>query len=147
PGDWSATGGRGAAVFYRLVRAIVAPILRIFWRPWVEGLENIPEQGGAILAGHHLAVVDSVFLPSFLPRRMTFIAKSDYFTERGVKGRLKSIFMRGVGFVPVDRTGGAASEAALQTGIRALDEGMLLCIYPEGTRSPDGRLYRGKVGV
>jgi 1-acyl-sn-glycerol-3-phosphate acyltransferase len=144
---WSATGGRGAAVFYRLVRAIVAPILRVFWRPWVEGLENIPETGGAILAGNHLAVVDSFFLPSFVPRRMTFIAKSDYFTERGLKGRLKSIFMRGVGFVPVDRTGGAASEAALHTGIRALDEGMLLCIYPEGTRSPDGRLYRGKVGV
>jgi 1-acyl-sn-glycerol-3-phosphate acyltransferase len=134
-------------VFYRLVRAIVAPILRIFWRPWVEGLENVPARGGAILAGNHLAVVDSFFLPSFVPRRMTFIAKSDYFTGRGVKGRFKSIFMRAVGFVPVDRTGGPASDAALQTGVRTLGEGTLLCIYPEGTRSPDGRLYRGKVGV
>jgi 1-acyl-sn-glycerol-3-phosphate acyltransferase len=134
-------------VFYWVIKAVLAPFLRTFWRPWVEGLENIPEDGPAILAGNHLSFLDHFFLPLVIPRRVTFLAKSDYFTEPGVKGFFKKLFFRGAGQIPIDRTGGVASEAALRTGTRVLGQGRLLGIYPEGTRSPDGRLYRGKVGV
>lgn len=126
---------------------LVGPWLRLFFRPWVQGLENIPEDGPAILASNHLSFSDSVFLPLMVDRHITFLAKSDYFTGRGVKGRLTAWFFSAVGQVPVDRTGGRASEAAITTGLRVLGEGSLLGIYPEGTRSPDGRLYRGKTGV
>ena len=134
-------------MFYWMVRAFLAPILHPLFRPWVEGLENIPEDGPAILASNHLSFLDSIFLPLLAPRRITFLAKREYFTERGVKGFLKKVFFRGVGQVPIDRSGGEASDAALHTGVRILREGQLLGIYPEGTRSPDGRLYRGKIGV
>lgn len=134
-------------MFYWLVKAILQPILRPLFRPWIEGLQNIPETGPAILASNHLSFLDSIFLPLMVPRRITFLAKADYFTERGLKGFLKKLFFRGVGQVPIDRSGGAASEAALRTGVRILGDGKLLGIYPEGTRSPDGRLYRGKIGV
>jgi 1-acyl-sn-glycerol-3-phosphate acyltransferase len=135
------------ALFYWLVKAILQPILRPLFRPWVEGLHHIPETGAAILASNHLSFLDSIFLPLVVPRRITFLAKADYFTERGMKGFFKKLFFSGVGQVPIDRSGGAASEAALRTGVRILHEGKLLGIYPEGTRSPDGRLYRGKIGV
>ena len=108
---------------------------------------GIPAYGPAILASNHLSFLDSIFLPLMVPRRITFLAKSEYFTERGIKGRLKKAFFTGVGQVPIDRSGGKASEGALTTGIRILDDGKVLGIYPEGTRSPDGRLYRGKIGV
>jgi 1-acyl-sn-glycerol-3-phosphate acyltransferase len=134
-------------VFYRLMKAVVGPILRIVFRPWVEGMEHVPEQGPAILASNHLSFSDSFFLPVVVPRRITFIAKSDYFTGRGVKGRLTAAFFRGVGQLPVDRSGGGAGDAALEAGLKVLRRGELFGIYPEGTRSPDGRLYRGKVGV
>jgi 1-acyl-sn-glycerol-3-phosphate acyltransferase len=134
-------------VFYWVVKAILTPLLRVLYRPWTEGLENVPETGPVILASNHLSFLDSIFMPLMVPRRVTFLAKSDYFTERGIKGRLKRMFFTGVGQVPIDRSGGRASEAALLTGISILNEGGLLGIYPEGTRSPDGRLYRGKVGV
>jgi 1-acyl-sn-glycerol-3-phosphate acyltransferase len=134
-------------VFYWVVKAILTPLLRVLYRPWTEGLENVPETGAVILASNHLSFLDSIFMPLMVPRRVTFLAKSDYFTERGLKGRLKRMFFTGVGQVPIDRSGGRASEAALLTGISILNEGRLLGIYPEGTRSPDGRLYRGKVGV
>jgi 1-acyl-sn-glycerol-3-phosphate acyltransferase len=134
-------------VFYWVVKAILTPLLRVLYRPWTEGLENVPETGAVILASNHLSFLDSIFMPLMVPRRVTFLAKSDYFTERGIKGRLKRMFFTGVGQVPIDRSGGRASEAALLTGISILNEGRLLGIYPEGTRSPDGRLYRGKVGV
>ena len=126
---------------------LVGPWLRLFFRPWVQGLENIPEDGPAILASNHLSFSDSVFLPLMVDRHITFLAKSDYFTGRGLKGRLTAWFFSAVGQVPVDRAGGRASEAAIITGLRVLGEGSLLGIYPEGTRSPDGRLYRGKTGV
>jgi 1-acyl-sn-glycerol-3-phosphate acyltransferase len=134
-------------VFYWVVKAILTPILRTLFRPWVEGGENIPTEGPAILASNHLSFSDSIFLPLVVPRRITFLAKADYFTGSGVKGKLSKAFFAGVGQVPIDRSGGEASERALRTGKRILAEGNLLGLYPEGTRSPDGRLYRGKTGV
>ncbi len=134
-------------MFYWVMKVLAWPVLRAFFRPWVRGLENVPEDGGAILAGNHLAVIDSFLLPIILSRKIRFIGKNEYFTGRGLKGRLKAGFFRGVGTIPVDRGGGKASEAALRTGLGVLNEGHLFGIYPEGTRSPDGRLYRGKTGV
>jgi 1-acyl-sn-glycerol-3-phosphate acyltransferase len=122
-------------------------LLRLFFRPKIEGLEHIPAQGGAVLASNHLAVADSFFLPLMVPRRVTFLAKREYFTGTGFKGWLKKMFFAGVGQVPIDRSSGAAAQAALDTGVRLLIGGSLLGIYPEGTRSPDGRLYKGKTGL
>jgi 1-acyl-sn-glycerol-3-phosphate acyltransferase len=110
-------------------------------------MENIPAEGGAILASNHLSFSDSFFLPMEVERRVTFLAKGDYFTGRGIKGKLTAAFFKGINQVPVDRSGGRASEAALKAGVRILNRGELLGIYPEGTRSPDGRLYRGKTGI
>ncbi len=132
---------------YWIVKMILTPILRTLFRPWVEGADHVPTEGGAIFASNHLSFSDSIFLPLVVPRKITFLAKSDYFTGKGVKGRLTKGFMSGVGQVPIDRSGGAASEAALRTAKRILAEGKLLGIYPEGTRSPDGRLYRGRTGI
>jgi 1-acyl-sn-glycerol-3-phosphate acyltransferase len=128
-------------------RVMVGPLLHLIFRPWVRGVEHVPAEGGAILASNHLAVIDSFVLPLVLDREIVFIGKSEYFTGSGVKGRLKAGFFRGVGTIPVDRSGGKASEAALNTGLKRLQAGGLFGIYPEGTRSPDGRLYRGKTGV
>ena len=135
-------------MFYWLMKHIfVGPLLKLVYRPWVRGGENVPTDGPAILASNHLAVIDSFFLPLMLDRDIVFIGKQEYFTGKGLKGRLVAGFMRGVGTIPVDRGGGKAGEAALNTGLRRLQEGGLFGIYPEGTRSPDGRLYRGKTGV
>jgi len=125
----------------------LGPLLKIIFRPWVEGLENIPERGPAILVSNHLSFSDSVFLPLVVKRRITFPAKMEYFTGRGIKGRLTAMFFRGVGQIPIDRSGGKASMAALNSGLKVLKRGELFGIYPEGTRSPDGRLYKGKTGV
>ena len=127
---------------------LLGPILRLFFQPKIiEGAENIPKDGGAILASNHLAVSDSFFLPLMLSRRMTFPAKIEYFTGKGIKGKLQKWFFTGVGQVPIDRSSASAAQGALDTGVRIVREGKLLGIYPEGTRSPDGRLYKGKVGV
>ena len=126
---------------------LIGPLLKLYCRPSIEGVEHVPERGGAILASNHLAVADSFLLPLQLKRRMTFLAKSEYFTEPGLKGFVKKQFFTGVGQVPVDRSGGNAAQAAMDTAVRLLREGNLLGIYPEGTRSPDGRLYKGKTGV
>ena len=135
-------------MFYWVCKYIlIGPWLRLLFRPEVEGLEHLPADGAAILASNHLSFSDSVFLPVVCKRRITFLAKSDYFTTPGFKGLLIRLFMSAAGQVPVDRSGGRASEAALRTGLRVLGTGALLGIYPEGTRSPDGRLYRGKTGV
>lgn len=120
--------------------------LKLGFRPWVEGLENIPAEGPAILASNHLSFSDSFFLPAVLDRKVTFIAKAEYFTTPGVKGKLTAAFFKGVGQLPVDRSGSAARKAAIKSGIEVLERGELFGIYPEGTRSPDGRLYRGKPG-
>lgn len=134
-------------LYWLMKRVFVGPLLRLFFRPSVEGVENVPAQGGVLLASNHLAVADSFFLPLMVRRRVTFPAKLEYFTQPGIKGRLKKWFFTGMGQIPIDRSGGAAAQAALDTGIRLLDEGHLLGIYPEGTRSPDGRLYKGKTGM
>ena len=135
-------------MFYWLLRQVlVGPLLRLFFRPWVEGLENVPDDGPAILASNHLSFSDSIFLPLVVPRHITFLAKSDYFTGKGLKGRLTAFFFKHIGQVPIDRSGGSASQAAIDTGLRVLNEESLLGIYPEGTRSPDGQLYRGRTGV
>ncbi|EWM12724.1 1-acyl-sn-glycerol-3-phosphate acyltransferase [Kutzneria sp. 744] len=134
-------------LYWVMKYVLLGPVLRLFFRPRIEGLENVPETGGALLASNHLAVSDSFFLPLMVPRRITFPAKSDYFTQKGVKGALKRLFFTGVGQVPIDRSGAAAAQGALDTLVRLLKEGGLVGIYPEGTRSPDGRLYKGKTGM
>lgn len=134
-------------MFYWYLKVFLGPVMRILFRPSIEGVERIPATGPAILASNHLSFSDSFFLPLMVPRRITFLAKSDYFTGRGLKGRLTAGFFRGVGQVPVDRSGNNAGDAALATGLRVLNEGRLFGIYPEGTRSPDGRLHKGRTGV
>lgn len=134
-------------MFYWVVKAVLTPILRLLFRPWAEGTEYVPRTGPAILASNHLSFSDHFFAPLPLPRKVVFLAKSEYFTGRGIKGLFSRLFFSGVGQIPVDRSGGEASERALATGLRVLANGQLLGIYPEGTRTPDGRLFRGKTGV
>jgi 1-acyl-sn-glycerol-3-phosphate acyltransferase len=135
-------------VFYWLMKnLVIGPILLTAFRPWVRGIENVPRTGAVILASNHLSFTDSVFLPLVLDRRVVFLAKSDYFTGRGIRGWLTKMFFEASGQLPIDRSGGKASEASLNTGLRVLSEGYALGIYPEGTRSPDGVMYRGRTGV
>ncbi len=134
-------------MLYWIGKALLWPVLAAIFRPSVTGLEHVPPSGPAILASNHLSVSDSFFLPVVVPRRVSFLAKAEYFTGRGAKGRLKAGFFRGVGQIPVDRSGGKAAEGAITALGQVLARGELVGIYPEGTRSPDGRLYRGKTGV
>ncbi|CAG6396997.1 1-acyl-sn-glycerol-3-phosphate acyltransferase [Streptomyces cocklensis] len=135
-------------MFYRVLKyVILGPLLRLLFRPRIEGMENIPETGAAIVAGNHLSFSDHFVMPAMLPRRITFLAKAEYFTGPGLKGRLTAAFFRGVGQIPVDRSGGKASQSAIDAALGVLGRGELLGIYPEGTRSHDGRLYRGRTGV
>lgn len=135
-------------MFYWFMKYLVAgPLLKSVFRPWVIGQENVPRTGGVIMASNHLSVIDSVFLPLYLDRRISFLAKSEYFTGKGLKGWVTRVFMKATGQLPIDRSGGKASEASLNTGLRVLGGGDLLGIYPEGTRSPDGKMYRGRTGV
>jgi 1-acyl-sn-glycerol-3-phosphate acyltransferase len=135
-------------VLYGLLKYIIlGPWLRMIFRPRVEGREHIPDVGAAIIASNHLSFSDSIFMPLMVRRKVTFVAKAEYFTGRGIVGFLTKMFFVGTGTIPVDRSGGRAAQAALDTGLRVLREGRLFGIYPEGTRSPDGRLYRGKTGV
>ncbi len=119
----------------------------ILFRPKVKGLRNVPASGPLIIASNHLSFSDSIFMPLVVPRKVTFLAKSEYFTSPGPKGLLKKLTFIALGQVPVDRSGGRRSEAALITGLQVLSEGKCLGIYPEGTRSPDGRLYKGRTGI
>lgn len=135
-------------MFYWLLKHIaMGPLLRFFGRPKVYGAENIPKRGGALIASNHLAVADSFYMPLMIRRRVTFPAKQEYFTTPGLKGKLMKFFFSAAGQVPIDRSSGTAAQAALETCKRLLSIGALVGIYPEGTRSPDGRLYRGKTGV
>ncbi len=133
--------------YFLLKTFVLGPLLRVLFRPWVRGMDNIPATGAAILASNHLSFSDSIFLPLQSRRPVVFLAKSDYFTGKGVKGALVRWFFKSTGQLPIDRSGGKASEASLNTGLRVLEQGQMLGIYPEGTRSPDGRLYRGRTGI
>jgi len=133
--------------YFLLKHIFLGPLLKVLFRPWVRGAEKIPTEGAAILASNHLSFSDSIFLPLMLRRPVVFLAKSEYFTGKGIKGTLNRWFFKGTGQLPIDRSGGKASEAALNTGLQVLGQGQLLGIYPEGTRSPDGRLFRGRTGI
>ena len=135
-------------LFYWFLKFVaIGPVVRLVYRPHAQGTDHVPATGAAILASNHLSAADWIFMPMALRRRVTFLAKAEYFTGTGVKGFLQRAFFSGAGQVPIDRSSASAAENAIQTGIRILREGKLLGIYPEGTRSPDGRLFRGKIGV
>ncbi|MEU5552365.1 MULTISPECIES: 1-acyl-sn-glycerol-3-phosphate acyltransferase [unclassified Micromonospora] len=134
-------------LYWLLKYVFLGPLLRVIFRPQVEGLHHVPATGPVILASNHLSFSDSIFTPLIVPRKVTFVAKAEYFTGKGLKGWLTKMFFVGTGTIPVDRSGGQAARAALDTQLTVLRAGGIAGIYPEGTRSPDGRLYRGKTGV
>jgi 1-acyl-sn-glycerol-3-phosphate acyltransferase len=135
-------------MWYWLFKYIfIGPLLSLLGRPKTEGLEHIPDSGPAIVASNHLAVADSFYLPLVVKRRITFLAKAEYFTDTGLKGWFKRWFFTVAGQVPIDRSSADTAQNALDTAQRLLDDGKLLGMYPEGTRSPDGRLYKGKTGL
>ena len=134
-------------MIYQALKSFLIPILTVLFRPKVTGLRNVPQSGPVIVASNHLSFSDSIFMPLVVPRKVTFLAKSEYFTSPGIKGFIKKITFIALGQVPVDRSGGRRSEAALLTGLELLAEGACIGVYPEGTRSPDGKLYKGRTGI
>jgi 1-acyl-sn-glycerol-3-phosphate acyltransferase len=134
-------------MMYRLVNAVVSPLTRAVWRPTVEGVDNVPRTGGVLLASNHLSFFDSVVIPVVAPRKVVFLAKAEYFDGPGVKGRLTKAWFEGIGMVPVNRDDTRAALESLDIALEVLGRGEAFGLYPEGTRSRDGRLYRGKVGV
>jgi 1-acyl-sn-glycerol-3-phosphate acyltransferase len=134
-------------VLYAVARWIVGLLFRIVWRPTVVGREHIPRTGPVIIASNHLSFIDSVVIPLVVPRRVRFLAKAEYFEGHGLRGGAKALFFRVVDAVPIKRTGHRDALASLDAGLEVLREGTAFGIYPEGTRSRDGRLYRGKTGV
>ena len=134
-------------LYWFLKNFIVGPFILSVFRPWIEGREHVPTSGAVIFASNHLSFSDSVFLPLAVDRNISFLAKSEYFTGKGLKGWFSKKFFLGIGQLPIDRSGGKASEASLNSGLEHLAAGGQLGIYPEGTRSHDGRLYRGRTGV
>lgn len=132
---------------YQVSRVLAGPFLHLLWRPEITGLEHIPASGGAILASNHLSIVDSVFLPLMLPRPVTFAAKSEYFTGTRLVDRITGAYLRATKQLSVDRAGARAAQDMLESALGLLRGGALFGIYPEGTRSPDGRLYRGRTGI
>jgi 1-acyl-sn-glycerol-3-phosphate acyltransferase len=138
-------GGKG--IYWVLKNVLIGPPIRRIFQPIEEGIENVPVSGPAIIASNHLSFADWLFMPLALDRRVTFVAKSDYFTGVGLKGWAQRRFFAGTGQVPIDRSGGRASESAMRAGLKVLQRGELFGIYPEGTRSHDGRLYKGRTGV
>ena len=139
--------GAGKGIYWLLRHIVLGPVVDKIFRPIKEGTEHVPETGAAIVASNHLSFADWLFMPLALDRRVTFVAKADYFTGAGVKGWAQKRFFAGTGQVPIDRSGGRASEGALRAGLKVLQRGELFGIYPEGTRSHDGRLYKGRTGV
>jgi 1-acyl-sn-glycerol-3-phosphate acyltransferase len=134
-------------VEYQVSRLVAGPLLRAFARPKVTGTEHIPATGGAIIASNHLSIVDSIYLPLMVPRPVIFAAKSEYFTGTRLIDRVTGAYLRATNQLPVDRTGPRAAQDMLDAALERLRSGELFGIYPEGTRSPDGRLYRGRIGV
>ncbi len=139
--------GRGLAMLYEVVHAVLPPAAKLIWRPHVEGLENIPADGPVIVASNHLSFADSMVIPFVVPRRVAFLAKKDYFTGTGVKGALVRGWFEGIGMVPVDRDDTRSALESLDVALEVLGRGLAFGIYPEGARSRDGRLYRGRTGV
>jgi len=143
-----ASRGNVSCVFYWFLKFLaLGPLLKLIFRPWAEGTENVPREGAVILASNHLSYSDWLFMPLVIPRRVTFVAKAEYFEGVGLKGWLQRRFFSGAGQVPIDRSSGTAAAGAIRTQLRLLSEGEVCGIYPEGTRSHDGRLYRGRTGV
>ncbi len=134
-------------LYMALRRGVVGPLVNLLLRPEVRGLEHVPRTGPAILASNHLSFLDPVLLPVAVPRPVSFLAKAEYFTAPGPLGRAMAAFFRAIHQIPLDRSGGQRSAGALEAARAVLAEGQLLGIYPEGTRSPDGRLHRPKLGV
>ncbi|WP_434741347.1 lysophospholipid acyltransferase family protein [Micromonospora sp. SH-82] len=134
-------------LLYTIGKLTVAPVLRMVFRPTVQGLENVPRSGGLIFASNHLSVADEIFLGTVVPRHLAFWAKSEYFKGKGLKGTFHKHFLTGLGAIPVERGGGRAALSAFDAAVPALRAGEQVAIYPEGTRSPDGRLYRGRTGA
>jgi 1-acyl-sn-glycerol-3-phosphate acyltransferase len=132
---------------YSVLHAVVPPLAKVVWRPTVTGLQNVPRTGAVILASNHLSFADSLVIPIVAPRKVHFLAKSDYFRGGGVKGTLQKAWFEGMGMLPVDRDDSKAAIASLDTALSVLGRGEAFGIYPEGTRSRDGRLYRGRTGV
>lgn len=135
-------------MFYWFLKFLaLGPLLKLIFRPWAEGTENVPKEGAVILASNHLSYSDWLFMPLVIPRRVTFVAKAEYFETPGIKGWFQKKFFSGAGQVPIDRSSGSAAAGAIATQLRLLSEGEVCGIYPEGTRSHDGKLYRGRTGV
>jgi len=132
---------------YTVLHAVVPPVAKLIWRPRVTGLENVPRTGPVIIASNHLSFADSLVIPIVAPRKVVFLAKSDYFAGGGVGGTLQKAWFEGMGMLPVDRDDTKAALASLDTALEVLGRGEAFGIYPEGTRSRDGRLYRGRTGV
>ena len=132
---------------YTVLHAVVPPVAKLIWRPRVTGLEHVPRTGPVIFASNHLSFADSLVIPIVAPRKVVFLAKSDYFAGGGIKGSLQKAWFEGMGLVPVDRDDSRAALASLDTALEVLGRGEAFGIYPEGTRSRDGRLYRGRTGV
>jgi 1-acyl-sn-glycerol-3-phosphate acyltransferase len=130
-----------------LKRGLLGPALHVVFRPQALGVENIPETGPVLLVANHQSFSDSIFMPLLTPRPVKFLAKAEYFSGPGVKGRLSAGFFKGVGSVPIDRAGAKAADAAIKTALRLLNQDQIVGLYPEGTRSPDGRLYKGRTGA
>lgn len=134
-------------MLYNVFKPFVVLALRLVWRPTISGADRIPRRGAVILASNHVSGADTVFMPAQVPRTVRFLAKSDFYSGGSLVNRLIGLFLRSIGVMPIDRTGGAASRTALAAGLAVLGRGEVLGIYPEGTRSPDGRMYRGKTGA
>lgn len=134
-------------MLYETLHAVVPPVAKLLWRPTIEGLENVPATGGCLIASNHLSFVDSVVIPIVAPRKVVFLAKAEYFTGSGIKGRLSKAWFEGLGMVPVDRADTQAALNSLDIALEVLGRGEAFGIYPEGTRSRDGLLYRGRTGV
>ena len=132
---------------YRISRVLAGPFLYTLWRPEITGSEHIPASGGAILASNHLSIVDSIFLPLMVDRPVTFAAKSEYFTGTRPIDRITGAYLRATKQLSVDRGEARAGLDMLEAALALLRQGALFGIYPEGTRSPDGRLYRGRPGI
>lgn len=134
-------------MLYRTLQMTVSPTLRGLYGPVITGVENVPRTGPAIIAANHISFADEFFTPISAQRQIIYFAKSEYFTTPGIRGRAMAAFFHGLGQVPVDRDDPRAAVRVIETGVEVLAQGKALGIYPEGTRSPDGRLHKFRTGV